>query len=347
MGNVAGIADGVAGGWASLTQFRGRDMASLINGGFPTGWAVGPRRAAVELLLEAEGFARDTACDIWDFAVEFPTLRTAGLTETDLRWLLKKEFLLHRLETTPVCESTRCFLGNGGLKFAPESCFVLTGAGETMLRLLLRPEAVSYLSGGGHDHHEPGRNGTAVHVNGHGISSPSPLSAERQTAERAALAARNGTGFHPLQSWSDAAADDTGTSGSTLRTYHGSSPAEETTVQAFSLTGTRGSLERIPPPVGRESRPQWDDSRKELWFDGVLVKKFRFRSPNQEMVLMGFEEEGWPAKLDDPLPPVPNQTSKQRLHDAIKNLNRHHLHRVLRFAGDGTGEGVRWERVSG
>jgi len=292
----------------------------------------------VELLLEAEGFARDTECDIWDFAVEFPALRTAGLTETDLRWLLKKEFLLHRLETTPVCESTRCFLGNAGLKFAPESCFVLTTVGEAVLRLLLRPETTSS-NGAANGLHEPGRNGTAAHVNGHGISSHS--------AEQHGIAAQNGTGFHPLRSWSHTAADDPGSPSSTLRRSHGPSAAEETTVHEFSLTGTpaRVSVGGAQLPVGLESRPRWDDSRKELWFGGILVKKFRFRSPNQEMVLTAFEEEAWPAKLDDPLPPVPNQTSKQRLHDAIKNLNRHHVHRVLRFAGDGTGEGVRWEPV--
>ena len=94
----------------------------------------------------------------------------------------------------------------------------------------------------------------------------------------------------------------------------------------------------------KDQRPTWDADRKELWFGPHLIKRFRFQSPNQETILTVFHEEDWPAKIDDPLPPVPNQTSRQRLHDAIKNLNRHRLNPMIRFAGDGTGEGVRWER---
>ncbi len=320
-------------------------MASFIQGGFPSDWAVGPRRAAIELLLQAEGCARDTRCDIWDFAVEFPTLRAAGLTETDLRWMLKKEFLLHRLETTPVNESTRCFLGNAGLKFTLDSCFVLTGPGESLLRSMLHPDVASLPRADGRGLHD-GRhvaNGTlnraAAPLNGHGkVSRGAPEMEEED--ERI---------FVPLTKLSPSAMDDLANPGPVSGNGNGNgySATAATIVRPLSFgetlakTSHEGDLQRIAPAA----RPRWDDDRKELWFGSVLVKKFRFRSPNQEMVLIAFEEEHWPAKLDDPLPPVPNQTSKQRLHDAIKNLNRHHLHRVLRFTGDGTGEGVRWERV--
>lgn len=107
-------------------------------------------------------------------------------------------------------------------------------------------------------------------------------------------------------------------------------------------------LARMFPPSEPSSGlptlfPRWDDQRKELWLDGLLVKRFRVQSPNQETILTAFQEDGWPPRIDDPLQPIANQCAKRRLHDAIKNLNRHQAHRVMRFTGDGSGEGVLWE----
>ena len=60
---------------------------------------------------------------------------------------------------------------------------------------------------------------------------------------------------------------------------------------------------------------------------------------------MAFEEEGWPAKIDDPLAPQSQQDPKRRLHDTIKCLNRNQKNELLHFRGDGTGEGILWELV--
>jgi hypothetical protein len=90
-------------------------------------------------------------------------------------------------------------------------------------------------------------------------------------------------------------------------------------------------------------RPHWDALRRELTVGGQIVKRFRVPAPNQEAVLSAFEEEGWPAAILDPLPPQDEQDGKQRLHDTIKSLNRSRLARVIRFSGDGTGEGAFWE----
>jgi hypothetical protein len=73
-----------------------------------------------------------------------------------------------------------------------------------------------------------------------------------------------------------------------------------------------------------------------------LIKEFRRPAANQELVLAALEEEGWPAKIDDPLPPTSGIDPRVRLHDTIKALNRHHLHQILRFRGDGKGQGIRW-----
>jgi len=89
--------------------------------------------------------------------------------------------------------------------------------------------------------------------------------------------------------------------------------------------------------------PQWDRERRELRLRGILVKRFKWAALNQEIVLGTFQEEAWPARIDDPLPPQPGQDPKRRLHDTIKCLNRKQEHPLLNFRGDGTGEGVIWE----
>lgn len=95
----------------------------------------------------------------------------------------------------------------------------------------------------------------------------------------------------------------------------------------------------------RRPLPNWDGQRRELCVGKILVKRYRLPSPNQQAILMALEEEGWPSRIDDPLPVVADLDAKQRLHDTIKNLNRHQHRRCLRFFGDGTGQGVCWEWI--
>ncbi len=80
-----------------------------------------------------------------------------------------------------------------------------------------------------------------------------------------------------------------------------------------------------------------------LFFAGKVVKQFRRRAINQELVLAAFEEECWPLRIFDPLTPQPCQDMKRRLNDTIKCLNRGQESPLLHFRGDGTGEGVLWE----
>ncbi|MFC1597133.1 hypothetical protein ACFL5Q_04230 [Planctomycetota bacterium] len=99
-------------------------------------------------------------------------------------------------------------------------------------------------------------------------------------------------------------------------------------------------------PEDRGELPCWDPQRRELRFRGFLVKRFKLPSPNQVAVLAAFEEECWPPRIDDPLPPHPGQDSKRRLSDTIKSLNRSQKKPLLRFKGDGAGEGVIWEQTT-
>ena len=95
--------------------------------------------------------------------------------------------------------------------------------------------------------------------------------------------------------------------------------------------------------LSESSLPRWDPRQQKLFLDGVLVKKFRSRAPNQEIILAAFQEEAWCRRIDDPLPPVPEQDSRRRLSDTIKYLNRNQTNELIRFHGDGTGKGVYWE----
>ena len=74
-----------------------------------------------------------------------------------------------------------------------------------------------------------------------------------------------------------------------------------------------------------------------------VIKRYRVPAPNQELILSAFQEEGWVPRIDDPLAPQLNQDSKRRLHDTINSLNRNQKQSLIRFLGDGKGEGIRWE----
>lgn len=90
-------------------------------------------------------------------------------------------------------------------------------------------------------------------------------------------------------------------------------------------------------------RPCWDRDRQELRVGEHVVKQFKVPAPNQEVLLAVFHEEGWPVRIDDPLPPRADLEPKRRLHDTINSLNRNQKTPLVRFLGDGTGQGVRWE----
>ncbi|MEQ9379955.1 MAG: hypothetical protein RJP95_03775 [Pirellulales bacterium] len=108
---------------------------------------------------------------------------------------------------------------------------------------------------------------------------------------------------------------------------------------------SNGSSEEHSPSEDVIALPFWNQDLRELSLMDELVKRYRLPSPNQEMVLQAFQEEDWPTRVDDPLPPVPDLEPKRRLHDTIKSLNRHQKTRFIRFKGDGRGEGVIWEPI--
>ncbi|MEO1527627.1 MAG: hypothetical protein AAFX06_19530 [Planctomycetota bacterium] len=89
--------------------------------------------------------------------------------------------------------------------------------------------------------------------------------------------------------------------------------------------------------------PVWDPDKRELRLRDDVVKRFRQPSRNQELVLAAFQEDGWPSRIDDPLPMEIDRDPKERLQATIKSLNRHQIEKQIRFSGDGTGQAILWK----
>ena len=208
------------------------------------------------LLLEAHDYAWGLNQDLWSFAVEIECLRKAGLSHSDLRWLLSSGYLEHRYEITTPEDEVRRFRGGVSPRFFRHSCFVLTQSGVCFARK--------------------------------GFSTASTTHQSPQVVD-----------------------------------------LSETTVQA------------VTRPI-----PRWDGLCRELSLNGQAIKQLKAPAGNQEIILATFEEEHWPPHIDDPLPPRPDLDPKRRLHATINSLNRNQKIPLIRFLGDGTGEGIRWELAS-
>lgn len=88
--------------------------------------------------------------------------------------------------------------------------------------------------------------------------------------------------------------------------------------------------------------PQYNALRRELWFLGVLVKKFKQPAPNQKKPLLCWEDQNWERELFDPLEPTGDIDPKKRFFDTVTALNQNHCHPGwLEFDTDG-GEVCYW-----
>jgi hypothetical protein len=215
-------------------------------------------KCGLVLLRRARCYAEKLGRDPWDFALKIATMRRAGLSHSDLRWLICKAWVEHVREVFTRGRQQRRFRHSGSLSLTKRSCFVLTAAGVRGAK-----------------------------------SSPA--------VESLPVAA-----------------------------------VEIAPVRRASANGSAN---------GRTPVPQWDRDRQELRLGAVVVKEFKLSSPNQETILMAFQKEGWPPRIDDPLPPHAGVDPKRRLYETIKSLNRNQKQRWLLFMGDGTGEGIRWQVI--
>jgi hypothetical protein len=216
---------------------------------------------AFGLLIRAYRHAADSSGDPWQFAISIDELRSIGLHDIDLCWLLNKGYAEHGVETTIPGDQRRSFRTLPARIVCSRTFYTLAKEGFTALsRLGLSPN--------------------------HAQGEPEPPREEHANGHEAAAT---------------------------------------------------GSV---------EPRPIWDGEQRELRFAGQLIKRFRVPAANQERILAAFEEEGWPAGIDDPLSPEGEQDPIRRLQATIKSLNRNQLHPLVRFRGNGNGDRICWDVVA-
>ncbi len=109
---------------------------------------------------------------------------------------------------------------------------------------------------------------------------------------------------------------------------------------------TSGTHKRLLREIGESETnhvrvlPVWNQDTGELRFGDQVVRRVRSRTraDNIVRILDAFQEDGWPDRIDDPLP---GGTDSQRLREAVRTLNQD-LEKI-RFRADGTGTGIVWE----
>jgi hypothetical protein len=77
------------------------------------------------LLVEAATYAEQTSGDLWEYAIEIRELQKLGLTENDLRFLVRLDYVDHASEVRLLGNDGRRFKPTGNLYFTKQTCFVL------------------------------------------------------------------------------------------------------------------------------------------------------------------------------------------------------------------------------
>ena len=110
----------------------------------------------------------------------------------------------------------------------------------------------------------------------------------------------------------------------------------------------RGAVPGAERLVGRgrrgQKRPAWRSADGELWYGGVLVKRYTREAENQRRVLDEFERRKWVRGVDNPLPREPGVEPKVELRRTVEGLNERQVVPLIRFHAEG-GKRVRWEAM--
>jgi hypothetical protein len=149
-----------------------------------------------------------------------------------------------------------------------------------------------------------------------------PLTPFRRIAE--AVLGKDGAvlseGIRPLSPPADMAASPKGGDGAT------------TPVPNYAEKATAPS-----PPL----KPRWDETTATLYWGNVAIREFRKHpAQNQTALIEAFHRKGWARNIPNPFIGDP-----RKLNFAIYQMNKGLAEKVIRFRGDGTGQGVVWELV--
>lgn len=120
-------------------------------------------------------------------------------------------------------------------------------------------------------------------------------------------------------------------------------PIVNVTVAGQTSSPAADSTSKIPdgnPPNEADAiLPVWDEKSGNLTFDGKAARHYEKRAYNCIAILDVFQLEGWPVRVDDPLP---NGKNPERLSNTIKTLNTG-LQTIEFFSG-GDGQSTGWRK---
>lgn len=100
-------------------------------------------RAGLAVLWRAYICAQDTGANVWDFALRTSSLYEAGVTSSDLRWMVAKGFAEHGQETSGYDDPHRSFRRSNGYFFNNHTCLILTPSGAALAKHVFRETAGS------------------------------------------------------------------------------------------------------------------------------------------------------------------------------------------------------------
>jgi hypothetical protein len=110
--------------------------------------------------------------------------------------------------------------------------------------------------------------------------------------------------------------------------------------------GAGGKIDERRKQRQSRPKPRWDSHRRELWCGGMMILALRRHARNQALIVAGFQELGWPKRLDDPLTPLSGIDPYERLRQTIKRLNQGQNPLTLRFRVEADGQSVCWSTES-
>lgn len=113
-------------------EWAGKSTSSLIDETL---------RAGLAVLWRAYACAQDTGANVWDFALRTGSLYEAGMTSSDLRWLVAKGFAEHGQETSDYDDPHRSFRRSSGYFFNNHTCLILTPNGAALAENVFRETA--------------------------------------------------------------------------------------------------------------------------------------------------------------------------------------------------------------
>lgn len=101
-------------------------------------------------------------------------------------------------------------------------------------------------------------------------------------------------------------------------------------------------MSMVCPP----EKPRWDGVK--LYWGDRVIRYYRDEAGNQRAILAAFQEDGWPARIDDPLSPKGfyDNTPQNRLRHTVKDLNNGLAKpSPIVFETDSGGKAVVWKRA--